>query len=161
MKLSSIVVKDAIITSLKASKRDDSIGELLDALVAAGSVPTEKRDEFVKAVIKREKRGSTGIGHGVAVPHVKSLEARSVSVAIGLSVRGIEFNALDRQPVHAIFLLVSPEERPDEHIAAMEAVVGCLGKDQFRRFLRQATSIGDVVTLLEEADAGKSRSSSA
>ncbi|MBX3354797.1 MAG: PTS sugar transporter subunit IIA [Phycisphaeraceae bacterium] len=155
MKLLNIVVKEAIIPKLVAVKRDDSIGELLDALVKAGRVPAAKRDEFVKAVIKREKRGSTGIGHGVAVPHVKSLETDSVRVAVGLSERGVEFNALDRQPVHAIFLLVSPEERPEEHIAAMEAIVGCLGKDQFRRFLRQARSVDDVVTLLEEADAGR------
>lgn len=155
MKLLSIVVKDAIVPKLKSVKRDDSIGELLDALVAAGSVASTKRDEYVKAVIKREKRGSTGIGHGVAVPHLKTLDVSSVIVAIGLSDRGVEFNALDRQPVHAVFLLVSPEERPEDHIAAMNAIVGCLGKDQFRRFLRQAKSIADVVTLLEETDAGK------
>jgi len=155
MKLLGIVVKQAIVPALKSVKRDDAIGELLDALVGAGSVAKPKRDEFVKAVIKREKRGSTGIGHGVAVPHVKSMDATTVAVAVGLSQRGVEFNALDRQPVHAIFLLVSPEEKPEEHIAAMEAIVGCLGKDQFRRFLRQAKSVDDVVTLLEEADAGR------
>jgi len=156
MKLLSIVVKDAVVLKLKSAKRDDSIGELLDSLVSAGSVTASRRDEFVKAVIKREKRGSTGIGHGVAVPHVKSLDATQVAVAIGLSDRGVEFNSLDRQPVHAIFLLVSPEERPEDHIAAMETIVGCLGKDQFRRFLRQAKSIEDVMTLLEEVDADKS-----
>lgn len=156
MKLTSIVVRDAIVPKLKSHKRDDAIGELLDALVRAGSVAANQRDEFLKAVLKREKRGSTGIGHGVAVPHVKAAESDSAIVAIGLSDRGVEFNSLDRQPVHAIFLLVSPEERPEEHIAAMETIVGCLGKDQFRRFLRQAKSIDEVVTLLEEADAGRS-----
>lgn len=155
MKLLSIVVKDAVVPKLKASKRDDSIGELLDALVKAGSVPKERRDDFVKAVIKREKRGSTGIGHGVAVPHVKALEVDTVIAAVGLSERGIEFNALDRQPVHSIMLLVSPEEKPEEHIAAMEAIVGCLGKDQFRRFLRQAKNVDDVMTLLAEADSDR------
>jgi len=157
MKLSTIVVKKAIVPSLKSTRRDDAIGELLDALVASGSIAATKRDEFQKAVIKREKRGSTGIGHGVAVPHVKAADFPSVTVAVGLSERGVEFNALDRQPVHAIFLLVSPEERPEEHIAAMEVIVGCLGKDQFRRFLRQAREVHEVVTLLEEADAGRTQ----
>lgn len=158
MKISSIVVRDAIVPGLKALRRDDAIAELIDALVRAGSVDASKRDEFQKAVIKREKRGSTGIGHGVAVPHVKAADIRSVTVAVGLSERGVEFNALDRQPVHAIFLLVSPEDRPEEHIAAMETIVGCLGKDQFRRFLRQAKGVAEVVTLLEEADAERSAS---
>jgi len=158
MKLLSIVVKDAIVPKLKSTRRDEAIGELLDALVGAGRVVKTKRDEFMKAIVKREKRGSTGIGHGVAVPHVKTLDITTVTAAIGLSERGVEFNALDRQPVHAIFLLVSPDEKPEEHIAAMETVVGCLGRDQFRRFLRQAKSIDDVMTLLEEADAGKVKS---
>lgn len=156
MKLTSIVVKDAIVPRLKAVRRDDAIGELLDALVKASAIEASRRDEFLKAVIKREKRGSTGIGHGVAVPHVKAVDVSSVTVSVGLSERGIEFNSLDRQPVHALFLLVSPEDRPEEHIAAMEAIVGCLGKDQFRRFLRQAKDVEEVMTLLEEADAGRS-----
>ncbi|MBM4112379.1 MAG: PTS sugar transporter subunit IIA [Phycisphaerae bacterium] len=153
MKLTTIVVRDAIVPRLKSQKRDEVVGELLDALVSAGSVESTKRDDFFKAVIKREKRGSTGIGHGVAVPHAKATDASKLIVAVGLSERGVEFNSLDRKPVHAIFLLVSPEERPEEHLAAMEAIVGCLGKDQFRRFLRQARSVEEVMTLLEESDA--------
>ncbi len=158
MKLTSIVVRNAIVPRLKSHRRDDAIGELLDALAQAGAIEGTKREEFHKAVVKREKRGSTGIGHGVAVPHVKAAGMPSVIVAVGLSDRGVEFNALDRQPVHAIFLLVSPEERPEEHIAAMETIVGSLGKDQFRRFLRQAKGVEEVVALLEEADAERSAS---
>jgi PTS system fructose-specific IIA component/PTS system nitrogen regulatory IIA component len=67
---------------------------------------------------------------------------------------GIDFNSLDRQPVHSIFLLLSPEDRPEDHLNAMEALFGQLGQDRFRRFLRQAKGVDDVVTLLEEADAG-------
>ncbi|MFO0895111.1 MAG: PTS sugar transporter subunit IIA [Phycisphaerales bacterium] len=155
MKLRTIVADKAIIPALKSTRRDDAVGELLDALVKAGAVRAAHRDEFHKTVIKREKRGSTGIGHGVAVPHVKTPEVKSVVVAVGISAAGVEFNALDRQPVHTIFLLVSPEDRPEEHIEAMETIVGSLSKDQFRRFLRQAKTAADVVTLLEEADDGQ------
>ena len=156
MKLREIVVEKAIITSLHSSKRDEVLGELLDALVAADAIGADRRDPYLKEALKRERKGSTGFGHGVAVPHVKASGLDRLTVAIGISEAGVDFNALDKQPVHSIFLLISPEERPEEHIDAMEAIFGNLSKDQFRRFLRQAADVKEIITLLEEADAGQS-----
>jgi len=153
MKLLDIVVEDSILPMLGATERDAAIGEIVDALVSAGAVSPELRDDFVKSIIKREKRGSTGFGHGVAVPHVKHSAITKMVVAIGISGAGVEFNALDKQPVHSIFLLLSPEDKPEDHLDAMEAIFGNLSHETFRRFLRQATSVADVLTLLEEADA--------
>jgi len=153
MKLLEIVVEGAILPNLVATERDDAIGEIVDALVTAGAVSPELRDEFVKAIIKREKRGSTGFGHGVAVPHVKHPAISKMVVAVAISASGVEFNALDRQPVYSIFLLLSPEDKPEDHLDAMEAIFGNLSQETFRRFLRQAKNVEDVLTLLEEADA--------
>ncbi|MBC04337.1 MAG: PTS fructose transporter subunit IIA [Phycisphaerae bacterium] len=153
MKLRNIVVDDAIVTRLEGSKRNEVLAELMDSLVNAGAVSPDHRDTFLEGAIKREKRGTTGFGHGVAVPHVKTPDVDSLKIAIGISESGIDFKAFDKQPVHSIFLLVSPEERPEEHIDAMEAIFTCLGRDQFRRFLRQAESAQDVLTLIDEADA--------
>jgi PTS system fructose-specific IIA component/PTS system nitrogen regulatory IIA component len=153
MKLTDIVVSEAIIPDLAAGSRDDAIAEIVDALVAAGALSPELKDEFVKAIIKREKRGSTGFGHGVAVPHVKHTAISNMAVAVGISRAGIDFNALDKQPVYSIFLLLSPEDKPEDHLDAMEAIFGNLSQDTFRRFLRQAASVEDVMMLLEEADA--------
>ncbi|HRQ75980.1 MAG TPA: PTS sugar transporter subunit IIA [Phycisphaerales bacterium] len=152
MKLLDIVVKDAIIPKLKATERDEAISEIVEALVAAGALSPGLRDEFIKSIIKREKRGSTGFGHGVAVPHVKHSAVTEMAVAIAVSQSGVEFNALDRQPVYCIFLLLSPEDKPEDHLDAMEAIFGNLSQETFRRFLRQATKIEDVLTLLEETD---------
>ena len=154
MKLLDIVVQNAIIPELASQQRDDAIAELVQAMVDAGALSPELKDEFVKAIIKREKRGSTGFGHGVAVPHVKHSAISKMAVAVGVSRSGIEFNALDKQPVYSIFLLLSPEDKPEDHLDAMEAIFGNLSQETFRRFLRQATSTEDVMTLLEEADAG-------
>ena len=152
MKLRDIVVEQAIIPQLTSTKRDDVITELIDALVKAGSVDASLQEEFVKAVLSRERKGSTGFGHGVAVPHVKSPKVEKLTVAIGVSTEGIDFKALDKEPVYSLFLLMSPEDRPEEHLDAMEAIFGNLQDDQFRKFLRQASSVADVVTLLDEAD---------
>lgn len=153
MKLLDIVVKKAIIPNLAATERDSAIAEAIDALVSAGALSPELRDDFIKAVVKRENRGSTGFGHGVAVPHVKHPAISKMAVAIAVSQSGVEFNALDRQPVYSIFLLLSPEDQPEEHLDAMEAIFGNLSQERFRRFLRQAKSVADIVTLMEEADA--------
>ncbi len=153
MKLLDIIVKKAIIPSLASTDRDGAISEIIDSIVQAGSLSPKLRDEFVKAVIKRENRGSTGFGHGVAVPHVKHSAITKMAVAVAVSPGGVEFNALDRQPVYSILLLLSPEDQPEEHLDAMEAIFGNLSQETFRRFLRQAKSSKDILTLLEEADA--------
>jgi mannitol/fructose-specific phosphotransferase system IIA component (Ntr-type) len=152
MKLRSIVSPKAIITSLDATRRDDVITELVDALIASGAADAALRDELIAMVLDREQKGSTGFGRGVAVPHVKHPSAGSIHAAIGLSQVGVDFNALDRQPVYSIFLLLSPADSPEEHLQAMEVIFKNLSQETFRKFLRQAGSPEDVLTLLEEAD---------
>jgi len=152
MKLNELVPEGAITTSLHSTQRDDVIGEMVDLLIASGSVPPEGRDELIKKILDREQKGSTGFGRGVAVPHVKLSGVTQMAVAIGLSKVGIDFNALDHQPVYTIFLLLSPIDRPEEHLQAMVAIFNQLGKQSFRRQLRQAESVEDVRSLLTEVD---------
>ena len=152
VKLTEIVADKAIVPALKATERDAVILELVDALVAAGSAPAKIREELATKVLERERRGSTGFGRGVAVPHVKHKGVSTMAAAIGLSQRGVDFNALDKQPVYSVVLLLSPEDKPEEHLQAMEVIFKNLSKDTFRRFLRQAGSVEDVRTLLGEAD---------
>jgi PTS system nitrogen regulatory IIA component len=152
MKLLQLVPEGAVRAQLKAADRDGVIAELVDALIAAGAAAAKVRNELIRSVVERETRGSTGFGRGVAVPHVKHKAVRWMAAAVGLSARGIDFNALDHQPVYSFFLLLSPEDRPEEHLQAMEAVFRNLSKDTFRRFLRQAQTDEEVRALLEEAD---------
>lgn len=152
MKLCDIVEKDAIIPQLASTKRDDVITELVGALISSGAAPESDRATLVKKVLDREKRGSTGFGRGVAVPHVKAEGAGGIHAAIGLSKSGVDFDALDKQPVYTVFLLLSPAEKPEEHLRAMEIIFKNLSQERFRSFLKQADSVDDVWTLLDEAD---------
>ncbi len=152
MRLTDIAVPEAIIPTLASTDRDEVISELLDALIAAGAATKAQRKELLDAVLEREKRGSTGFGKGVAVPHVKHTSAKGVSLAIGLSQTGVDFNSLDKQPVYSVFLLLSPADNPEEHLKAMEVIFKNLSYDTFRRFLRQASTKDAVMELLEEAD---------
>ncbi len=152
MKMCEIVVRDAIITGLKSASRDEVIGELVDALVDAGVVSSDKRKEIIDAVLERERRGSTGFGKGVAIPHVKRAGVKRLAAAVGVSENGIDFNALDKQPVYAVFLLISPADDPEQHLRAMEIIFKHLSQENFRRFLRQSRESGDLWTLLQDAD---------
>ena len=111
-------------------------------------------DEVVAALIKREQNGSTGFGKGVAVPHVKHAKVKKMAGTIGRSADGIDFAALDHQPVYSIVLLLSPENQPQQHLQAMNIVFSNLQKDMFRRFLRQSTTREAIIELLDEADQG-------
>lgn len=147
-----LVVNNAIIPELTSTKRDEVISEMVDSLVASGCVSEDHREEFSKAIIRRENKGSTGFGHGVAVPHVKHADIKTMHIAIGNSVDGIDFKALDREPVYSVIMLLSPEDQPECHLDAMEAIFSSLSQDTFRRFLRQANNTEDVLTLLTETD---------
>ena len=152
MKLTTLVHKKAISASLDVTTRNDAIKAMMQLLVDAGEVKPERVDEYIKAVIKRENRGSTGFGNGVAVPHLKKASVDKVVVAIANVVDGVDFNALDGNPVYSVFLLLSPDDQPELHLEAMEAVFGSLSQETFRRFLRQATSVDDVLQLLNDTD---------
>jgi mannitol/fructose-specific phosphotransferase system IIA component (Ntr-type) len=155
MKLKDFIVNEAITPELAASDRDGAIRELVTALAGAGALPAASVDEVVAALIKREQNGSTGFGKGVAVPHVKHAKVKKMAGTVGRSVNGIDFAALDHQPVYSVFLLLSPDNQPQQHLQAMNIVFSNLQKDTFRRFLRQSTSRETIVELLDEADQGK------
>jgi mannitol/fructose-specific phosphotransferase system IIA component (Ntr-type) len=155
MKLSDFVVNDAIVPVLQAQGRDDAVSEMVDALIGAGAVPEDLRDELIKLVLDREKHGSTGFGKGVAVPHVKHDKIEKVTAAVAVSPNGVDFNALDREPVYCLFLLASPKDKPDEHLQAMENLFNNLQNEMFRKFLRQADTKEAVADVLAEADAGQ------
>jgi mannitol/fructose-specific phosphotransferase system IIA component (Ntr-type) len=155
MKLREFIVTDAIVPSLEASERNGVIQEMVKSLAAAGALPDDAVDEVVAALIKREENGSTGFGKGVAVPHVKHAKIKKMAGTVGRSANGVDFAALDHQPVYSIVLLLSPDNQPQQHLQAMNIIFTNLQKDMFRKFLRQSETRQAIVDLLDEADQGK------
>ncbi|MCC7409347.1 MAG: PTS sugar transporter subunit IIA [Phycisphaeraceae bacterium] len=153
IKLRDFIVPEAIVPQLQNQDRDGAIVEMVDALIAAGCAPKTLRQDLINLIVDREKKGSTGFGKGVAVPHVKHEKIKKMAAGIGVSAKGLDFHALDKAPVYSVFLLLSPANKPDEHLQAMENIFSHLQKDTFRRFLRQSTTRQQIVDLIEEADA--------
>jgi len=152
MKFADFVCFKAVIAELKATDRDDAIAELVTSLDKARKLGRGNCKKIIKAVTKRENEASTGMGKGVAVPHVKHSTIKKMVSVIGLSSSGIDFSALDKQPVYSVILLLSPPDDPDKHLQAMESIFKHLQKERFRKFLRQCQSPEQIEDLLIEAD---------
>jgi len=152
MKLSDIMVFDAIVPRLEATTRDAAIAELVEAMAATGTIPKKNVQEITKEVLAREAKATTGIGKGVALPHAKHKGIKKPIGTIGLSADGIDFAALDAKPVYSVILLLSSPDGPDEHLQAMETIFKHVQRDIFRKFLRQSETKEAIVSLIQEAD---------
>ena len=155
MKLSDFVIREAVIPELTATTKEEVIREIVSSLRAAGLLQNGEIESVVKAVIKREEQGTTGIGRGVAVPHTKHGGVSRLVCCIALSKKGIDFTSLDGEPVHILFLLISPSDRPGDHLRALESISRHLRNDTFCRFLRQTTTREQICDLLDESDQNK------
>ena len=163
MKLKDFIIRQAIVPELKSPDRNGAIRELVESLSRTGGIDASAVEDVVSALIKREQNGSTGFGKGVAVPHVKHPQVKKMAGTIGRSEGGVDFAALDHQPVYSVVLLLSPAPADEgektkanqQHLQAMNVIFNNLQKDMFRRFLRQSTTRQAIRELLDEADQGK------
>ncbi len=152
MKFCDFVSTEAIRSELSSVEKEDVIRELVGNLVEAGQIKAKDASSIVSAIIKREELGSTGIGRGIAVPHTKHPSVEKLVGTVGVSQEGVEFQSLDGEPVQLFFLLVSPPDRPGDHLRALENISRQLRDDMFCKFLKQSKTNEDIKTLLEEAD---------
>ncbi len=152
MKFADFVSRDSIRAGLEATEKEGVIRELADSLLSAGKISQDEFESVVKAVLKREELGSTGIGRGVAVPHTKHPGASGLVGTVGVSVGGINFDSLDGEDVQLLFLLISPPDRPGDHLRALEYISRHLRDETFCKFLKQSKTADDILQLLDEAD---------
>jgi len=152
MRFKEFICFDATIPALEAADRDGAITELVSTLVRSGKLPAAQAKDVAKAVIKRENEASTGMGKGVAVPHVKYADIPEDVAAVGRPAKGVDFSSLDKQPVYTVILLLSPVGNADRHLQAMEAIFHHLQKDDFRRFIRQAATTEAMKEVILDAE---------
>lgn len=148
MQMTHFVVQDAIVPSLTATTREDVIRELIQSLHATGQFPNTDLEDIVKAVLRREQLGSTGIGRTIAIPHSRHSSVSQLIGAVGISKAGIPFESIDGEPVHVVVMLISPQDRPGDHLRALENVVQTLRDDVLLNALRNAESREQIWNLL-------------
>jgi PTS system nitrogen regulatory IIA component len=149
MKISDILKLDAIIADLKAKDKSEAIKELAQAVSpVAGAEP----EDVAAVLLEREHLGSTGIGGGIAIPHGKLETVKSIAVGFGRSVKGIEFNSLDKRPVHLFFLLLTPEHSTGGHLKVLAHISKLLKMNQFKERLLSAGSTEQIHQIILEND---------
>lgn len=148
MALSQFVVREAIVPALGGTTREQVVREMVRSLVAAGSLAESDADDVVKAVLRREALGSTGIGKSIAIPHTRHAAATHLIGTIGKTETGVPFDSLDGEPVHVFVLLVSPQDRPADHLRALENVVKAMNDDAFVARLREAKTADEIWEII-------------
>ena len=152
MKLTEFVVSKAILPDMKVTTKEEAIRTMVGSLVKAGSLGKDSEEAVVEAILKREELGSTGIGNGVAVPHTKHPSVSTLMSCVALVKDGVDFASLDGEDVFILFMLVSPPDRPGDHLRGLENISKHLRNQNFCNFLRQANNATEIQELLHEAD---------
>lgn len=147
MELSNLVTEKAVIASLKASSKKQALHELSD--LAGDLTGLEPRDVF-EALLQRERLGSTGVGHGIAIPHGKFDKLQKLQGVFARLETPIEFESTDDQPVDLIFLLMAPEGAGADHLKALARVSRVLRDPAIAAKLRGSDSEAALFSILTE-----------
>lgn len=150
MNLLDILTIDSIRAPLVATDKQGVINELVDTLAAAGKVADPKT--LKDAVWTRELTRTTGIGHGLAIPHGKCAGMPSLAMAIGKPAKPMDFEAIDAQPVKLVVLLASPPDRTSDHIQALARISRLMTMDVFREQMYAATTAAEIFELLKSQE---------
>ncbi len=143
--LKALFSTDRLVFPLQASIKKDVVEELATALVATGQLNKDDLRKFVKEIMAREALGTTAIGKGIAIPHVRTDFSASLVGVLGFSRDGVDFNSLDKRPTHAIFMLASPMADKDQQIRILGRIAAVANHANFLSFLLQSKSAQDVV----------------
>lgn len=150
MKVSDFLDPGAVVSDLKGSNKKEVLEELCAALAALH--PTLDRDKMVGILLDRERLGSTGVGDGVAIPHGKMVDLEGIIACFGRSGRGVEFGAVDDQPVCLFFVLFAPENSAGMHLKALAKISRLLKRPSVREELMQAASKKEIFGILTQDD---------
>jgi PTS system nitrogen regulatory IIA component len=149
-KIKDLLMDDLVLDEIAAVDKGGVLREFAAHLQSKGKIDNAR--ELVRVLEEREALGSTGIGDGIAIPHGKLVQIPDMIVAFGRSNRGIDFEALDHKPVYLFFLLVTPLDRPGEHLKTLARISRILKNPLFRDNLRHAQDRDALQRLICEED---------
>lgn len=150
MNLLDIITEECVVAPLAATDKRGVIDELIDCLAGQGKV--SDADALKEAVWTREQTRTTGIGHGLAIPHGKCPSVKELAIAIGKPAEPMDFEAIDDQPVQLVVLLASPPERTSDHIQALARVSRMISIEDFRRKVYDAETTTEIFELVREQE---------
>lgn len=152
MKLTDFISRKAIVPVLKSKDKRGVIQELVQAARKACEGEKFAAADIVEAIVQREKIGSTGVGGGVGVPHAKLDAVKNVVGAFGRAPHGVDFNAVDGEPVYLIFLILAPPSRNEAYLQALQKVMAAIKRPNFVKFLKGAKTAREIEEIFREVE---------
>ncbi len=150
MKISEILKSDFIIADLSGKDKESTLIELTDYLEKNGAI--KDKEALLSSLVEREKLGSTGIGENVAIPHAKSEEIDQILTLFGRSVGGIDFDSLDKKPVHFVCLVIAPAHSTGHHLKALARISRLLKSQELRENIMKAQDKNEIYSILLNED---------
>jgi fructose-specific phosphotransferase system IIA component len=155
MNLGDILHKDHIIPDLQAANRWEAIDELINNLVQCGKIKPDDRNAIATVVKKRETSMSTGIGFGIGIPHASTDLIYEVTGALGRSKKGVNFDALDNQPVNLVMLFLVPQGQFQKHLHTLASIAKLLHKKEFRQALEDAPDAERMYQIIRDTSGNR------
>jgi fructose-specific phosphotransferase system IIA component len=152
MKVTKFLPASQINIELQAKDKEEVIESLVNILVEQGHVLKEKVEEVKAALFEREALTSTGLGYGIALPHVKTNLVREICIAFGRSIKGVDFDALDGNPVHLFFLILAPTDKTEEYLKILSSISALLKNDKIRSQLQAAKSVDEIFKIFDQTE---------
>lgn len=153
MKIMDFLDKKAIKLDLQSIEKEDALKELVDLLAETQEIGDKKG--ILKALIERESLGSTGIGQGIAIPHGKTDKVSELVAVLGISQKGVNFEALDGEPVYIFFLLVAPKDTAGPHLKALAQISRLLRDSYFCELLKRCKTVDEVYDFIRREEEKK------
>ncbi|MFP4173078.1 MAG: PTS sugar transporter subunit IIA [Candidatus Hydrogenedentota bacterium] len=152
MLLGEILHSGVVKLNLNAKNKDEAIEELVDLLVEGGAAPSDLRQHLLDVVMERERTMSTGMDHGVALPHASSDQVNQIIGALGSAPEGIPFNTLDGEPARLLILLILPRHNFQGHVRTLAGIAHLLSNPGFRESIIEAPDPNTVLEIIYKAE---------
>jgi len=150
MKIMEFLDKRGIKMEMESTEKADILKELVDLLANVTDIGDKKL--ILKALVDRENLGSTGIGQGIAIPHGKTDRVKDIIAVLGISKKGVNFDALDGEAVYLFFLLVAPKENPGPHLKALAQISRLLRDSFFCELIKRCKTADEVYELIRKEE---------
>ncbi len=150
MVLENVFTKESIIIDLESTEKDELFEEMVEALHSLN--PDLDRAEALSALEERESKMTTGIGHSVAVPHAFVPSLEGTLGVVGISRKGIDYDAVDKAPVHIVFMLLAGKDQTEKHVQILKSLAILVQKEGFVEKLVSCKSQSEAYNLIVQSE---------
>lgn len=150
MKITELLTKHTIKLNIESKEKENVIDEMVTVLDKAGKL--NDRQAYKEAILNRESQSSTGIGEGIAIPHAKTASVINPAIAFGRSKDGVDYESLDGQPAHLVFMIAATEGANNTHLEALSRLSTLLMREEIRKQLLEAESEDAIIDIINQHD---------